>query len=397
MKHHCYGIDQLRIIACLLVILIHSCECYYITHFMGVGSYETLDVLALEAGKQSNYATSSIDIDNLKYEVIFAIILETITRCSVPIFVMISGYLLLPLKEKMSMGDFYRQRAKRLVIPLAFWTVIYSFYTTFKLESGLITVWDYVGNILKEIGCSFINFPSHIGHLWYVYMLIGLYIIIPVLSPWVERATRRQMHLILSIWIFTLLLPCIRLLWKNVWGECPWNIYGTQYYISGFIGYLLLGAYARKYLYNTERKYKKLGMILLLTGFMLSVSNLLYQANQLADGINMDSMSSVANAFNVSLSFCSIPMFLEAIGLFLICFKWSLKRMPSIMNDFSQYSYGIYLCHLLFLVWSCENIFIQFRCSSPVIIVMICIFTTITSFLVIKIAKKVPLLKQVAG
>lgn len=91
----------------------------------------------------------------------------------------------------------------------------------------LLSVYDGTGRISK---CALINilkipvnFGVEVGHLWYVYMLLGLYMIAPIISPWLKVATRKQVEFYLYVWGVTLCLPYIHLLFPSVLGECFWN------------------------------------------------------------------------------------------------------------------------------------------------------------------------------
>jgi len=377
MRHYYHGIDLLRILACVMVLLTHSCECYYISNFYAGGGFENLDVPTWQA------------------EALWAGIFDSLSHCCVPIFVMISGFLLLPMKPGMSMGDFYRKRASRILIPLAVWTVVYSFYCTFKIETGLTTFGDYALSILNGLGYFFINFPTPIGHLWYVYMLLGLYLIIPILSPWVESASRRQMHLILGIWLLLTPMPFLRLVWPELWGECAWNPFGAHQYISGFVGYLLAGAYARKYLYDSERNYKLIGLLLTILGFAGAAAGIIYQIYNMPPAA--ETFDTYWQMFEITWSFCGLPMCMETFGIFLLFFRWSPKHVPSIMGDFSRLSYGIYLCHIIFLTWLYEEIFLPLALPTAISIIAICICTVITSYLVIKAISYFPKSKWIVG
>ena len=88
----------------------------------------------------------------------------------------------------------------------------------------------------------------------------------PLLSPWAEKVGKKELLVYLGIWLFTTLIPLFRS-WATgdasplvhgpsgipmpalypVWGEASWNVYGTFYYVSGFLGYLLLGLYFRRF------------------------------------------------------------------------------------------------------------------------------------------------------
>ena len=75
IKKRYFGIDLIRVIACFLVMLIHSGEIYYINDEGGL-----------------------IKDDNN----IYPGVINSLSRVSVPLFVMISGYLLLPMKTDYS-------------------------------------------------------------------------------------------------------------------------------------------------------------------------------------------------------------------------------------------------------------------------------------------------------
>jgi len=377
MRKQFFGIDLLRILACVLVLLTHACECYYISNFYAGGGFENLDIATWQS------------------EAVWAGLFDSFSHCCVPIFVMISGFLLLPMKPGMSMGEFYRKRASRILIPLAVWTVVYSFYCTFKMESGLVSVSDYALSILKGIGFFFINFPAPIGHLWYVYMILGIYLIIPILSPWVERASRRQMRLIIGVWLLLTPVPFLRLVWPELWGECSWNPFGAHQYISGFIGYLLAGAYARKFLFDSKQSYKGIGLLLTVLGFVGAAAGILYQIYYMPP--TAETFGNYWQNFEITWFFCGLPMCLETFGLFLLFFRWSPKQIPAVMSDFSRLSYGVYLCHIMFLTWFYEEIFLPLALPTPVSILAICACTVITSYLVIKLLSFLPKSKWIVG
>ena len=54
-----------------------------------------------------------------------------------------------------------------------------------------------------------LNFNYAAGHLWFVYMLIGLYLIMPLLSPWAEKVGKNELLVYLGIWLFTTVIPFI--------------------------------------------------------------------------------------------------------------------------------------------------------------------------------------------
>ena len=91
-----------------------------------------------------------------------------------------------------------------------------------------------------------LNF-SNIGvHMWYIYLLIGLYLYLPIFSAWVEKASEKAKLSFLMVWGITLLVPYYQqFVAPYLWGSCSWNNFYMLYYFAGFNGYLLLGHYLR--------------------------------------------------------------------------------------------------------------------------------------------------------
>ena len=105
------------------------------------------------------------------------------SRMSVPLFIIISAYLLVPMKEGQTMWQFYGRRFKRVLPPFIIFMVLYS---------TLPFLWGQIdkATALNDLARIPLNFPSLAGHLWFMYPLISLYLFIPVISHWLRRAPR---------------------------------------------------------------------------------------------------------------------------------------------------------------------------------------------------------------
>ena len=215
-------IDWLRVTACFLVMMTHSCEPFYL------------------GGEGSLILTRS--------DALWVSVLNVLPRACVALFVFASSYLQFPLHYPT--GEFFRRRAVRILIPFAFWSVVYAL------------AW---GNPVQNFKDLLLNFNYAAGHMWFVYMLVGLYLIMPLLSPWAEKVGKKELLVYIGICFFTTLIPLIRQ-WVGgaapviygpsgipnaakypLWGEASWNTYGVFYYLSGFVGYMLLGLYFRRF------------------------------------------------------------------------------------------------------------------------------------------------------
>ena len=117
---------------------------------------------------------------------------ESATRWCVPVFVMISGALLLDPNKQESTNVFYKKRLNRIGVPLVFWSVFFLSWTALRQWSS----WGYVDvSLLLDNLLS--GEPYY--HLWYLYMLVFLYLFTPLLRMIVKRCKRQQLVLITLI------------------------------------------------------------------------------------------------------------------------------------------------------------------------------------------------------
>ena len=138
-------------------------------------------------------------------------------RPCVPLFVMITGALLLPVRGETSV--FYKKRISRVFWPFLLWSVLYNLFPWitgllgFKPEV-ILDFFPYSGEeatrqalsvSLKNIAEIPLNFSLLDVHMWYIYLLIGLYLYLPIFSAWVEKASEKA-----QLWFWPLggLLLC---------------------------------------------------------------------------------------------------------------------------------------------------------------------------------------------
>ena len=190
----------------------------------------------------------------------------SVLRPCVPLFVMITGALLLPVRGDAS--TFYKKRIPRVFYPFLIWSVLYNLFPWITGLLGLnpqiiLDFFPYAGEeVMRQsfsVSLEYIlmipfNFSILAVHMWYIYLLIGLYLYLPVFSAWVEKASERAKLMFLLAWGVTLLLPYYYQFVSNyLWGTCSWNSFGMLYAFAGFNGYLLLGHYLK----NLEWSLKK--------------------------------------------------------------------------------------------------------------------------------------------
>ena len=101
---------------------------------------------------------------------------DALARPAVPLFVMLSGFLL--FSKDYPIVPFLKKRFSRVVIPSLFWMLVYSIYN--HIANG-------APETLIEGLKGLIRGPVHY-HLWFIYLIIGLYLMYPIIKPWVRGA-----------------------------------------------------------------------------------------------------------------------------------------------------------------------------------------------------------------
>ena len=322
-------LDFLRVTACLMVMVVHSTEPFYLG---GEG--------ALILTPTDGY---------------WVAVFEALCRCCVPLFLIASSYLQFPLRY--TTAEFFRRRAVRILVPMILWTLVYAL------------VW---GRPVANLKGLLLNFNYAAGHLWFVYMLVGVYLIMPLLSPWAEKVSRRELEVYLGIWLLTTLIPFVREAAGGVapliqaadglpapalfplWGEASWNPFGMFYYVSGFVGFLLVGLYLRRFL-QSSRWTRLLGWSLFLMGFLAMVSGLLsrFSATTPDGSFPLSGDLAVAVAWETPITFCSLPVVLSAVGLVLVFREARFREggwlYRCLVLPLSKAGYGMYLMHMLVL------------------------------------------------
>lgn len=154
------------------------------------------------------------------------------TGAGIGLFFMVSGALLLPVKT--DTFSFLRHRIGKILWPLLFWTL---FYMAVKYVSGDLDS-EHLVNSLVSIPFSA---QGH-GVLWFMYTLAGLYLLAPIVSPMLQRASERELRFYLFLWGVTLCYPWLRM----IVGVNDTST-GILYYFTGYAGYFLLGYYLHTY------------------------------------------------------------------------------------------------------------------------------------------------------
>ena len=346
-----FGIDLIRVFACYLVMQTHAGELYYIG-----------DKGVLITDKKKN---------------LYPGIFNSLARICVPLFVMISGYLLLPMKTDYT--TFIKKRFTRISFPFVIFCILYDIYFCIK---GDIDVKEMFTNIPK----IFINYGTEIGHLWYIYMAMGIYLFIPIISPWVKTAQKEHFYYYFAIWFISLFNVYIHYPYEEVWGEAYWNNTSLFQSFIGNFGYAVLGAFIKLHL--KENNLYILGIILYLLGSGVTMGGYFIRRKK----------ATTCKYIELTWHFNTINVAMATFGMFLLLRKIECKnkKIATLINDIALKSYGMYLIHIFFL-WLFDYILDGKNQHPSWCIFVLAIFTFTTSYLAVKAISYIPYSQYIIG
>lgn len=116
----------------------------------------------------------------------FGAMYDALCRWCVPVFLMISGALLLDPGKKESLADFYKKRMSRILIPILFWSVFFVIWACWmgqiKWKAPAI---DYHLEMWRQ------GEPYY--HMWFMYMIIFLYVFTPFFRTIVANTDKKDL------------------------------------------------------------------------------------------------------------------------------------------------------------------------------------------------------------
>lgn len=316
-------LDVIRAVAMIMVIGVHCIDPFYISPTLG-------------------------SIPEYRH---WAAIYGSLLRPSVPLFVMMTGLLLLPVRQQ-PLGGFYKKRIFRVLFPFLIWSVLYNMFPWFTGVLGLpkSIIGDFFcyvqGNesqalmdSLKDVAMIPFNFSFKENHMWYIYLLIGLYLYMPFFSAWIERADRKTKQIFLLIWFVSLFIPYLSAYVSYyMFGTSTWNQFGMLYYFAGFNGYLLLGHYLK------EGNDWPLGKTTLVSAVLFAVGYAITYAGFSEAAANMQSTEAEMELF---FTFCSPNVAIMTVAVFLLLQKVIIKNetVMKALANMTKCGFGIYMVH----------------------------------------------------
>lgn len=308
-ENRIYYIDAIRVSAILAVILLHT-----------IGSYWDDP---LNYGKASWWLVGY---------------LNELGRVGVPLFFMISGFLLLSSPKTEQPLPFYRHSLPKLIVPLVIWHTIYYCLDCLMTAAPLFRV-EYF-RTLFETGSSY--------HFWFMYSMIFLYLYMPFVKKLIESSSKRQQLFFFLLIVFqSTLKPAVNLLLQD-----RLYVYLTSEGYIGYLGYILLG-----YLLGAASISKRKQYMLFALG---AASGLVFP---LING--RFAMASRGFLFNGGYT---LNHYIEAAALFLFMKSLSWKSFNRLLTALSGLCINVYFVHAFILTLLSDYFkFLPLRLYFPVV------------------------------
>jgi len=298
---------------------------------------------------------------------------QSLQRPCVPLFACMTGLLLLPVKQ--DMAAFYKKRIGRVLWPFLIWSALYCLFPVVAMGLGATreTVLSFfvaagepsgaLSDALADICRIPFDFTGYTTHMWYVFLIIGLYLYLPIFSAWVRKASMQEKYAFLALWAATLFLPYAGLLSEQLFGSCAWNSFGMLYYFAGFSGYMLLGHVAAQKQPLPWGRTLAIAIPCFIVGYICTfVGYRLIQTGAVASGRSLAGMLEMAcNPFQSGMSyeqshelcllFCSPNVALMVMAFLFVFRKFGAAplRVRALLANMTACGFGIYLVHYFFV------------------------------------------------
>ncbi len=256
---------------------------------------------------------------------ITANIFDSLVRWAVPLFVIVSGYLLLDPKKTESKSVFYLKRMKKIFVPLIFWTFLYQmilFSKNLYLNEEINILEDFFKPIL---------YGKPFYHLWYLYMITGLYFLTPYIRTLILKLSiNKILYLTIILFIISILLYNV-LRFKNyeLMFFLLW-IYYLPFYLTGYL------------LRYSLKTYTTIAFSMFLLSTILTIIITFY----LSEKFGVEKSKGL-----FFYGYLSPTVVVASLSLAYVLFESSkVYIFENFISLLGKHSFGIYLIHPIFII-----------------------------------------------
>ena len=285
-------LNRLKALSCIAVVVLHT--------------FYAADAFAMTTGQH-----------------MLALSVRNLMAWAVPCFVMSSGALLLDPARKTDMGKIYRKYIPRMIIDLVVFSLLFSLFDGIFVEKS-VTAGTFVRGVQN------VYMGTGWKHMWYIYMMIAVYVMLPVYKIVTRAAQKNELRYILILYaVGTSLLPLIE---AGLEVKLPFYIFVYSIYpLYLFTGYVL----------HRYGGFRKRASTVFLAVFAVATVIMTY--------VGLQSEQQVINDYLGNYS--SPVIILGSLGAFLLFRNSSPEPcfIDKAAASISKCSFGIYLVHMAVL------------------------------------------------
>lgn len=332
-------IDYLRFIAIVCVVLCHVVET---TFSLSMDGY-------FEISSNHN----------------IPLILFALGRIGVPIFLLISGYLLLDRSySRDKRVDFWKDKVVHLLVIIEIWLVIYFIWN--KLYENMPITGE---NFIREL---FFVRSCEMSHMWYMPMILGIYLFIPFVAIVLQQVELKHICIIWSICvIYAFGIPTLNIILNMSQSENAYNILSLEFGGGGYGCYLLAGYLIKK---GLLKKVKNIFLIIISCMSFIAVCLLEILAYHKSFGYN----AWYDCIFLLILGICLFELFSRI--------EFRTNRLIQLG---AKYSFGVYLTHNIVRSFIMKNIILD-NMNKVLVIDIYLVMVVVISYIITIVISKIP-------
>ena len=341
-KQHIYGFSYIRSLACIAIIILHTV-------------YSAVLLFGSDIDAQTNITSMAV-VDSMMW--------------AVPCFIMVTGALLLETERKITYKKLFGKYILRLFAALVIFGMVFRVFDII-MDKEPVSVAAFLKGLYEIFtGTSW-------SHIWYLYLLIGLYLLLPFYKKVVDNSSAKEIKYLLAVYIiFLSILPML-----EIWGiNC-----GFYIHVSTIYPFYLFGGYAiYKHIYRPG-KAASLGMFIIGTLLIIGCTVVRW----IYDIPSMEILWGYASLFVI----------MQAVGFFALlkdvkhtgfrAVKWLLLKLD-------ECSFGVYLIHMIFVRLILRYMgFNPYENGGILAFVAVIAGILVISYAITWILKRIPFLKKI--
>ena len=299
---------------------------------------------------------------------------QSVGVMGVPLFLMLTGALLLQPEKTDTLREFFKKRWARIGLPSLFWFAAYF-------------VWDFLVQDIpfsaSAIVQGLLNGPY--TQMWYLYVLIGLYFLTPIIRIFIAHADQTLVKYFVILWVLGVaIIPFFTLF-------TIFQLNSNVFALTGYIGFFVLGTY----LSTVEIRRSTLSMLII-----LGIASTAISTYVLAAAVGGAEMYFFQQYFSPTIILASVTVF-----LLLLTVKpppVQKENRPSVVHKLikviSENTLGIFFIHVM-IMESIQNGYFGFAINRTTInsVIEVPLLTAIVLFVslgIILLLKKIPYLNK---